>query len=512
LKPKSVSTKLILSTSGLIALVVVLYGYFHSRQIESGFQHQSKTQSSLALLSMRERARNIVQLVGLNFSTAILENEWSYLETQLLPVVQEIADLESGRIADKSGKILITTVRNDTKKTLDVTEQLSLVENETQVKFLAPITATVNKETHSIGAVEFIFSKKRLLDQLDSLQKEESAQKKLSDKQTAIIGLIALIVGIVISIAQGLMIGNPLRRLTQVARDIAAGNLEARATTRNNDEIGELCTSFNDMAANLQHLMVQAQSKAEMEKELEVARAIQETLIPPVGLLSVPGVSFAGLLRSASECGGDWWGYQKLSQTKTLFIVGDVTGHGVSSAMITASAKSCIDTLTESHQQELTVAALLDIMNRTIFQVAHRKLVMTCFAAIYDSKSGVLEYANAGHNLPYVLRRSEQNSLQLGQLVARGNRLGDLWESKFESKRVQLKASDMLFLYTDGLIECENKLGKPYGERRMRRQLLASSNLSPDVLVDTMLEGFYDFVEDCPPNDDITLLAVRITA
>ena len=119
-----------------------------------------------------------------------------------------------------------------------------------------------------------------------------------------------------------------------------------------------------------------------MEQELEVARTIQETLVPPNEPVAQGHFKFAGYFQPASQCGGDWWTWHQLVGDKILIVIGDVTGHGVPSAMITAAAKAACDVARSVYQDDVAVAKLLEIMNYASFESAKRKFVMTCFAAI----------------------------------------------------------------------------------------------------------------------------------
>src|SRR5207248_6435076 len=124
---------------------------------------------------------------------------------------------------------------------------------------------------------------------------------------------------------------------------------------------------------------------ATLEKELEVARTIQETLVPPSDLVTRPFVNLAGYFLPASQCGGDWWTVHDMPDGRVLVVIGDVTGHGVPSAMITAAAKAACDVVRTLDGVHLTPGRLLQVINRAIFEAARRKFVMTCFASIIDT-------------------------------------------------------------------------------------------------------------------------------
>jgi serine phosphatase RsbU (regulator of sigma subunit) len=277
------------------------------------------------------------------------------------------------------------------------------------------------------------------------------------------------------------------------------------------DEIGVLGENFNFMADQIQVLLHQTAEKATLEKELEVARTIQETLVPSEEPVDKGFIEFAGYYLPASECGGDWWTYHDLVGDKLLMIVGDVTGHGVPSAMITATAKAAVDVARDIYNDDVDVTKVLEIMNSAIFESAKRKFVMTCFASILDPQTRMITYANAGHNFPYIYRVPEGKKRgEFGSLMIRGNRLGDMRESKFEAKSQQLQPGDTIIWYTDGIVECENTAGEEFGEKRFRASIRKSSDLSPGEIRDSIVNDAMNFFGEVPRKDDITMVIGKI--
>src|SRR5205814_3293064 len=118
-------------------------------------------------------------------------------------------------------------------------------------------------------------------------------------------------------------------------------------------------------------------------------------------------LTFAGFYQPAAQTGGDWWTWSELVGGKILLVIGDVTGHGVPSAMITAAAKAACDVARHVHGDDVTVSRLLEIMNQAIFEAGQRRFTMTCFAAIVDPKARSITYANAAHNFPYLFRAGD---------------------------------------------------------------------------------------------------------
>src|SRR5262249_49787152 len=154
--------------------------------------------------------------------------------------------------------------------------------------------------------------------------------------------------------------------------------------------------TFNFMADQLVVLLRETAEKAVLDKELEVARAIQDSLVPAADVVERKGVTVAGYFAPASQVGGDWWTVHDLPGERLLVGIGDVPGHGTGSAMITACAKAACDTVRALGGEHLTVSYLLTALNGAVYETARRRFVMTCFAGIIDLRARTITFANAG--------------------------------------------------------------------------------------------------------------------
>jgi serine phosphatase RsbU (regulator of sigma subunit) len=326
---------------------------------------------------------------------------------------------------------------------------------------------------------------------------------------TGAVGALFALIGTVLAILQGLSISRPIKQLAWRADQIARGDLEARVEITSNDEIGFLGENFNFMADQIVILLQQTAEKARIEQELEVARAIQETLVPTSDPVDRGTLRFAGFYQPAAQTGGDWWTWHELANGKILLVIGDVTGHGVPSAMITAAAKAACDVARHVHQNEVTVTRLLEIMNHAIFESAQRRFVMTCFASIVDTRQRTITYANAGHNFPYLFRAGDGKG-EFGSLMIRGNRLGDDPSSRYEAKTTELVPGDVVVWYTDGIVECENEGGEEYGEKRFRASVRRAAALDAGEMRDSIVGDAATYFGEAPRKDDITMIVGRI--
>ncbi len=356
-----------------------------------------------------------------------------------------------------------------------------------------------------MGSVYVVYSMERLKEQQARIQLRKEKAFAQQWQRTAMIGGVFVLVGLLLAIMQGVRITKPIRLLSTRVSQIAQGELQTRVEVTSSDELGVLAENFNFMADQLLILLQETAQQGAVAKELEVARTIQEALVPTTDIIDRPFLRLSGYFVPASECGGDWWTFHDLEDGKILVVIADVTGHGVPSAMITATAKSAVDTLRAVTNDNLTVTYLLEILNRAILESAKRKFVMTCFASIIDPKEGTITFANAGHNFPYIYRE-EGGRGKFNVLMTRGNRLGDMEESTYQAKKEDIRPGDTIVWYTDGVVECESEIGEEYGEKRFRNSIRKLAGKEPDEVRDGVMGAADNFYGNMPHKDDITMV------
>lgn len=227
------------------------------------------------------------------------------------------------------------------------------------------------------------------------------------------------------------------------------------------------------MANEINDLLVEQAQKVSLEKEMELARAVQQAMLPPDTLDQHGSFKIIGYCQPASSCGGDWWCYHKLTNGRMLFVLGDATGHGIHSAMIAATARGAVEALSGIDERLLTPEQVLKAIDSAIRQVGDHNVLMTAFAAVFDSTNGVLHYANAGQNFPYVIKLGDRGILEEASIIAAsGNPLGDR-NIAVEIRRgsLQMRPGDLFVCFTDGVVERANPSGKLFGDRRLRNTL-----------------------------------------
>ncbi|HEY7955484.1 MAG: SpoIIE family protein phosphatase [Polyangia bacterium] len=525
----SISVKMIATSTLLILVIVALFGILNVVNTGRVFDEQAARQRDSFVASLQKRG--LVQTKDLVQSSrgAILNNDYTTLQGFVPDIAKDDPEVDYVLVADKEGVVLAHSDPALNGKPVTDTAGKEMIGAKTEVT--KEVTGPKGKEYvfgrpilqdgQRMGTVVLAYSLKLLDSTLKKIEADKEGAFQEAWIRTALIGLFFVLVGTALAIFQGLRISRPLKMLAWRADQIARGDLETRVEISSADEIGMLGENFNYMADRLLILMRETAEKATLEKELEVARTIQETLVPPADLVTRDFIHLAGYFLPASQCGGDWWTVHDLPDGRVLVVIGDVTGHGVPSAMITAAAKAACDVVRATEGSALTVTKLLEVMNRAIFESAKRKFVMTCFASILDPKRKIISYANAGHNFPYLFRPGATGAGGLpntgeGQdfqvLMSRGNRLGDLEESTYQEKTHPLQSGDVLVWYTDGIVECENDRGEEYGEKRFRAAIRRASDLDPIAMRESVVSAAGQFFGERARKDDITMVFARITA
>ena len=525
----SISVKMILTSVSLITLVVGLLGSISVIYSRRTFDEAAHRLSEAYDSALEARAQTLTQTMVESARAALIQSDYSSLQTFVPEAAKTDSDVaalyvitDNGFVAAHSDPRLkekpvsevdpqqgpeLAQITKPLAKQIEIT--VAGGEKVSGKLFARPVTAQGKK----LGTLVVIYSRASLLRQLNAVEEGKLQQSQEYMVQIGLIGLLFVLVGAGLAVFQSLRITQPLKLLASRADQIARGDLSTRVEVNSLDEIGMLAENFNYMADRLQVLLDETAAKAVLEKELELARTIQETLVPTADLIERGPVKVAGHFQPATQCGGDWWAVHDLPDNKVLIIIGDVTGHGVPAAMITAAAKAACDVGRALEGPRLTPSRLLELMNRAIFESARRKFVMTCFACVIDTKTKLIAYANAGHNFPYLYRSPStlrEGEAEFTVLMSRGNRLGDVPDSNFAESSQPLRTGDKLVFYTDGLIECENPANEEYGEKRLRLSIRQAAELGPKEMRDSMMHVASQFYADRSRKDDITLVVAHI--
>jgi serine phosphatase RsbU (regulator of sigma subunit) len=242
------------------------------------------------------------------------------------------------------------------------------------------------------------------------------------------------------------------------------------------------------------------------EQELRLARSIQRASLPEE-VPELEGWQISPYYQPAREVGGDFYDFHLLTEGRVGVVVGDATGKGVPAALVMSTTCGMLQ-LAAQELGSSSPGEVLSRVNDTLFTRIPSNMFVTCFYCILDPESGRLKYANAGHDLPYVLRGS---SGDVEELRARGMPLGIMPEMGYEENEIVLEEGEAALFYSDGLVEAHDPMGEMFGFPRLRALIAEHGNKGS--LGDSLLGELYSFVgEGWKQEDDITLLTLRRSA
>lgn len=240
-------------------------------------------------------------------------------------------------------------------------------------------------------------------------------------------------------------------------------------------------------------------------KEMEDAKEVHRAFFPQEDF-SIPGLDCEIFYRPARCIGGDYYDFLPLPDRWGIAI-GDVCGKGISAALLMASLQASLRAQTMHAHSDLST--LIVDVHRWILAASPKHLYASLFYAEYDATTSQLQYVNAGHNSPMVLRW-ENDECEVFHLEPTGIALGLLESSQFSSKAFQLERGDLFVAYTDGITESENPFGESWGQQRLDILLRDCHGFSPAQIVGRVLDEISVFRSNRPQLDDMTLMAARV--
>lgn len=247
----------------------------------------------------------------------------------------------------------------------------------------------------------------------------------------------------------------------------------------------------------------QALVHQEITQELAHARRIQASFLPE-GIPQLPDWQLAAILEPARETSGDYYDFIPIPNNKLGVVVADVADKGAAAALYMASSRTLIRTYAAEYPSQPEL--VLSNVNRRTLTETHSGLFVTVFYGILDPSTGKLNYANAGHNPPYLLRARGDKSVQA--LHKTGPALGIIEDGTWEQEEIELEPGDILMIYTDGLTDAQNEDEVVFSEERVIEIMRANMGRTAQELQQSLLAEVHDFVGDAPRFDDLTMVTI----
>jgi phosphoserine phosphatase RsbU/P len=269
-------------------------------------------------------------------------------------------------------------------------------------------------------------------------------------------------------------------------------------------------------SALVHHLAEEATERRKIDREIEIAREVQERLLPqryPI----VEGLDFAGFSRTAQEVGGDYYDFIALENGRLGIAIGDVSGKGISAALLMASIRAALHGLAFSGT--LNLARIIQGLNRIIYDSSTSNRFVTFFFGEYDPTTRTLDYVNAGHNAPALLRPAApgkdgfctpETPCLVQRLEIGGPVVGIFSEVQYEQGRLQLQPYDVLIAFTDGISEAMTIDYEEWGEEQLVAAARAVTNRSAQEIVTAVIASADRFTAGAAQNDDLSLVVLKV--
>ena len=295
-----------------------------------------------------------------------------------------------------------------------------------------------------------------------------------------------------------------IRKINSSLSQITDGDLNVTVDVRDNEEFASLSDDINSTVTTLKHYIDEA--AARFDKDLEIAKQIQHSALPSVfpPYPNRKDFSIFASMDAAKEVGGDFYDFYLVDENHLAFVVADVSGKGIPGAMFMMTSKTLIKSFAESG---LPVHEVLTNVNTQLCVNNEAGMFVTAWMGILDLKTGLIKFANAGHNPPLVKHKNGTYEYLKGKV---NFVLAGMDMVKYKEQELQLQPGDKIYLYTDGVTEAHNTQNELFGEDRLLESLNSTKGMSVEEICKKVKEDVDAFVADGEQFDDITMLCVRL--
>ena len=305
------------------------------------------------------------------------------------------------------------------------------------------------------------------------------------------------------------VINTPINILSKAAHELKKGNLNVNLNYHFNDEFQQLSESFSSMVKNIKdHIAKLNDINAErhrMETELNIAYKIQKSMLPSVfpPFPHRTDINIRGIMKPAKDVSGDFYDFFFCDQTHLAFVIADVSDKGVPAAMFMVKAKTVIHTTSLTHQDPGTIFTLV---NNILCDQNDNCMFVTAILGILNTKTGELQYTNAGHD-PFYILTNEKNLKKVS--MSPGLPLGVKPDFSYETAKFTVIKNSTLFLFTDGVTDAVNSENELFGIKRLEQILKKNQEHLPNSLkkfLSNMTLELKEYTKKTTQADDITML------
>lgn len=327
--------------------------------------------------------------------------------------------------------------------------------------------------------------------------------------------LVVELVSLVIGVSLSRSITGAVHGLYEGTLQIARGDFAWRIPVKGSDQLSDLSRSFNNMAGQIEKLVVVAKEKERLQSEVEIASDVQNQLFPH-SAPTLRTIELIGICQPARMVSGDYYDYLCLPDGNLALAIGDVAGKGISAALLMASIQSIMRTQIAAGLPLLAASVngqtascfstsnTVAQLNRQLYASTAPEKYATFFFGVYDETSRMLTYTNAGHLPPLLLRGGEVTLLEVTGTV-----VGAFPIIRYEEQRLEIRPDDLLIAYTDGITEPENAYGEEFGVDRLAEIAQRHHRSEPREIVAKIMEAVRHWSTAPELPDDMTVVIAR---
>jgi sigma-B regulation protein RsbU (phosphoserine phosphatase) len=340
----------------------------------------------------------------------------------------------------------------------------------------------------------------------------------------AVIEFVALIIGTRMTRT----VTRAVADLYDATKHVDRGDFSHRIPVKSEDQLAQLSLSFNSMTESIEKLIEEQKEKQRLEGELAIAQEVQAQLFPRQ-VTELESLEVHGFCRPARTVSGDYYDFLTASSHKLILAVGDISGKGISAALLMATIHSAVraysvESLPQMREPvavgaiagagrimaawpegiEISPGALLGLLNHQLYESTPPEKYATLFLGIYDGRSHQLTYSNGGHLPPILIGRDGT----VRRLEAGGTVVGLFDNMIYDEGAVEMHPGEIFLAYSDGVTEPENEFGE-FGEERLIELVSANRRLPLVQISQTVTAAVDDWIGDNEQPDDITLVLAR---
>jgi sigma-B regulation protein RsbU (phosphoserine phosphatase) len=340
----------------------------------------------------------------------------------------------------------------------------------------------------------------------------------------AVIELIALIIGTRMTRT----VTGAVANLYDATKNVDRGDFSHRIPVKSADQLAQLSLSFNSMTESIEKLIQEQKEKQRLEGELAIAQEVQAQLFPRQ-VSELESLEVHGFCRPARTVSGDYYDFLTASSHKLILAVGDISGKGISAALLMATIHSAVRAYSLENMPQLrepiavgavsrdgpimaawpegievSPGALLGLLNHQLYESTPPEKYATLFLGIYDGRSRRLTYSNGGH-LPPILIGLDGS---VRRLEAGGTVVGLFDNMSYDEGSVEMHHGEIFVAYSDGVTEPENEFGE-FGEERLIELVSENRHLPLIQVSQAVTSAVDDWIGDKEQPDDITLVLAR---